>query len=256
MRTPADNFEENQERSALRQQLLPSWLRLIVASLVLVAIGGCLWIIVRYVMHPEYAAAPDKLGLSSILIFLVLLFVLLVIPFEKFNLQIKKIGPLEFEKVIQTQATERAEELAEVRESISRLEQRFALQLQTSTRMGSDRMGSDRMGSDVMVVDRMGSDRLVVDRMGSDRMGSDRTVELESVDSNDLKGLLISFLNKHRKWAFSPSRIEHWGTAQAGFAALRMYSSAEIRNALQALVRDGVVKTSVSKKGNTLYKIS
>lgn len=70
-----------------------------------------------------------------------------------------------------------------------------------------------------------------------------------------LRTILLEFLTKYKKWAFSPSRIRVWGSKQQGFSSLSSYEHPFIRSSLQKLVSEGKLETRVSKKGNTLYRI-
>ncbi|CAH7008188.1 conserved hypothetical protein [Vibrio chagasii] len=70
-----------------------------------------------------------------------------------------------------------------------------------------------------------------------------------------LRPILLEFLTKYKKWAFSPSRIRVWGAKQQGFSSLSNYEHPLIRSTLQKLVSEGLLETRVSKKGNTLYRV-
>ena len=71
-----------------------------------------------------------------------------------------------------------------------------------------------------------------------------------------LRKLLLEFLQKYSEWAFSPSRIRVWGSKQQGFSSLSKYEHPLVRSTLQKLVSEGQLETRVSKKGNTLYRIT
>ena len=240
------------------EHFLPTWFRILAALIVVAGIGACLWVIVRYVIDPDKNASPDQLGLSSILIFLVALLALLAIPLGKLNLRLKKIGPFEFEEIVRTQAKERFEELAEIREKISSLERRPAPQRHIPkfyTRVGFDEVTTTLDRDNEVPFSTQQNDEL---RMTADANESPQNMESE-LDSlaptDELKNLLISFLTKYGRYAFSPSRIKAWGQTRQGFDRLGDYSSSKIRNCLQELVREGLAKTALSQKGNTLYKI-
>lgn len=70
----------------------------------------------------------------------------------------------------------------------------------------------------------------------------------------ELSTLVCSFLKHYSRWSFSPLRINTWGSQQSGFEQLAKYSKDDIRHVLQELTRAGRVRTTVSKKGSTLYQ--
>ncbi|WP_299710360.1 hypothetical protein [uncultured Tenacibaculum sp.] len=71
-----------------------------------------------------------------------------------------------------------------------------------------------------------------------------------------LAELLKVFLTKYSKWAFSPLRIQKWGSLQNDFEKLEIFTSKEIKTVLEELKISGHVKHVTSKKGNILYKIN
>ena len=75
-------------------------------------------------------------------------------------------------------------------------------------------------------------------------------------ESDGLTSLLIEFLSSYSRWGFSPLRIQQWGSRQAGFEKLELYSLDEIRLTLKSLMNQGKLTGLTSKKGNRLYKIS
>ena len=78
----------------------------------------------------------------------------------------------------------------------------------------------------------------------------------ETFERPEVRELLLEFLTKYKQWSFSPSRIKSWGAHQQGFAKLSSYEHRLIRSTLQSLVADNLLETRLSKKGNTLYRIS
>lgn len=77
----------------------------------------------------------------------------------------------------------------------------------------------------------------------------------ESFQEPELRNLLMGFLTKYKKWAFSPSRIRAWGSQQQGFSSLANYEHPFIRSTLQKMVSENLLETRISKKGNTLYRV-
>ena len=86
------------------------------------------------------------------------------------------------------------------------------------------------------------------------RKSDDMVGFVESFKEPELRNLLLDFLIKCKKWAFSPSRIRAWGSKQQGFSALSSYESHFIRSTLQKMVSENSLETRISKKGNTLYR--
>ena len=76
-----------------------------------------------------------------------------------------------------------------------------------------------------------------------------------SLSSQLLRSLLIQFLQSHSKWAFSPLRIQKWGSKQAGYEKLAMFTTNDIRRELEVLLTENVLVESTSKKGNRLFRI-
>ncbi len=82
--------------------------------------------------------------------------------------------------------------------------------------------------------------------------------ELNNTDftpAEDLAEMLRSFLKKYSKWAFSPLRIQKWGSRQAGFEKFALYSTREIRQQLEDMLSDGILEERKSQNGNKLYRI-
>jgi len=69
----------------------------------------------------------------------------------------------------------------------------------------------------------------------------------------ELDDLLLNFFTKYPKTAFSPWRIQTWGGERDEFKRLRQYSRVTIRHHLDRLLVEGLLRTTLSKKGNTLY---
>ncbi|MEZ5044147.1 MAG: toll/interleukin-1 receptor domain-containing protein [Saprospiraceae bacterium] len=74
-------------------------------------------------------------------------------------------------------------------------------------------------------------------------------------EKEDISHLVQQFLKDYNQWYFSPLRINKWGGRQIGYEKLSESNSKEIRQALEKLKKQGAVKTTKSKKGNTIYKI-
>lgn len=84
----------------------------------------------------------------------------------------------------------------------------------------------------------------------------DFEIDIPVVFNNlQLEGLVLRFLKVFDKWYFSPLRIKDWGSIQDGFENLKNYSSREITAVLLNLHKQKKVKSTMSKKGNPIYKI-
>lgn len=67
---------------------------------------------------------------------------------------------------------------------------------------------------------------------------------------------LSSFLYENRPTAFSPLRIQEWGGKKSGYEVFLNHDVSLIRRYLRKLLSEGKVTTTISKKGNILYRIS
>lgn len=77
----------------------------------------------------------------------------------------------------------------------------------------------------------------------------------ENTQDSTLKDLLLGFLKKYSRWAFSPLRIQKWGSKQPGFENLELYSVNEIREKLEEMLSAGALEERESKNRNKLYRI-
>lgn len=207
-----EHIEEELSESSKSFEI-PYWLRILSGIISISLFISCLILYAKYIANPENSASPDSLGLSAVLIFSLSFLFFVAFPWRKFGIRIKKIGAIEFEEIVSTQATEHAEEMSYLQDRIDSLE-------------------------------------------ASLRRLDDTTQIQESFQEHGLKELLLDFLEKFDRWAFSPSRIKVWGSKQEGFDSFKNYPHPFIRNTLQKLVAEGKLETRISKKGNTLYRIS
>lgn len=75
-----------------------------------------------FVENPNVPPSPSQLGLPTIFVFSGAMLILLLIPWERLGLRLKRIAGFEFEQVVETQATEHAEELTEIEDRLASLE--------------------------------------------------------------------------------------------------------------------------------------
>jgi hypothetical protein len=102
--------------------VLSSFLKWPLVFLFAMISSSCFYIYWKYINFPETSASPSELGLSAITIFSLSATVILLLPWNKFGLKIKKIGIFEFEQVVSAQAAENNEVLIYLEERIENLE--------------------------------------------------------------------------------------------------------------------------------------
>lgn len=207
----------NEDREALISEGeplagLPGCLRWALGVGAAVVLAVCGWLMWDYVQDPRQSASPQDLQLGNVMIAALAILVLAVVPWQKLGLRIRKIGAIEFDRVVSTQANEYAEEFSEQRTRIVELEKM------------------------VHALD-------------------DTSETSKYFAAQNLRPLVIEFLNAFQPTAYSPRRIREWGARQRGFERLKDYEQGMIRRILQDLVAEGRLATRVSRLGNTLYKV-
>jgi hypothetical protein len=190
--------------------VLPRRLQILLSVLLVVIIIGCGLIMWAYIADPS-SASPKELGVPSLLLFAIGTLLVILIPWAKLGIRIKKIGSLEFEQVVLSQKKEQAELLDSLSQRVEKLES-------------------------VNVPKQEG--------------------EPTTRPRHELDDLLLQFFAKYPKTAFSPWRIQTWGGQREGFKRLTQYSKITIRQHLDRLLVEGKVQTTLSRKGNTLYKLA
>lgn len=196
---------------------VPTWLRLAAVAFFLVLLVLSIFLFAKYLCDPTVEGlAPDKLGLPYLISFSVIGGILFMIPWGRYGLRIKKVGPIEFQEILSTQADEHTKEIVELREQISSLR---------NLKSEGENYSDTAYGS------------------------------IAQPPSLELRRLLITFLTEYQHWAFSPIRVQYWGSQQPNFEKLNDFKVDEIRYALQSMVAEGKLETRISKKGNTLYRI-
>lgn len=165
---------------------------------------------------------PDNdlnLGLSPIFIFCVSIILIFQFPYKKMGIRPTKIGLIELETKIEGQSTDKSEEIAELQVKINELESRL-----------------DALS------------KLVPNGITS---ADNQTPPVRK----NITPLVKDFLNTYSNYAFSPLRIKTLAIATNGFEDLAHANLLDIKSAIRELLATGIVKTKISKKGNTLYKI-
>jgi hypothetical protein len=102
--------------------VLSPWLKWPLVVFFAMISSVCFFVYWQYINSPKISASPSELGLSAITIFTLSGTVILLLPWNKFGLRIKKIGIFEFEQVVAAQAAENNEVLGYLEERIEYLE--------------------------------------------------------------------------------------------------------------------------------------
>ncbi|RVU35205.1 hypothetical protein EOI86_20540 [Hwanghaeella grinnelliae] len=224
----SDNDDQNSE-------LLPPRIRLLGS----VATGFVSLAIIAYFLAHifcKFGPAPKDLDLSTILVLTTVGFLFFSIPWRQLGFSLTKFGPLEFERKLEGQSEEHIQVISLLEERIDDLETLVqAVGGQTQQSENSD----------------AANDALSVEKPA----GAPISRNTEKIGEAELRELVVSFLTQYSKWAFSPSRIENWGSTKPGFENLSNDGKL-LRKTLRKLVADGVADTKISQKGLTLYKIS
>lgn len=116
-----DNVDEK-PLSQFDTLVLPPWYRRVfglMSGLVSLICGG---LYVAYIASPQGIPSPSDLQLGSVFIFSSAIFLLLTTPWAELGLRINKIGPIEFERVINAQNREHIEEISELRQLLNEVD--------------------------------------------------------------------------------------------------------------------------------------
>jgi len=191
-------------------------IRWILISFFGILIALIIWRYWCYIRNPLDTASPDKLGLPALFVFSGLSFLFFLVPWEKLGLRVKKFGFLEFENIIETQATEYTEAFSEIEERINYLENC----LENQTKVNSLKEYHEFQQAPI------------------------------------LKELLVDFFTQNDHLEYSPVQILNLISQQPGFQKSQMPNPtpALIRRVLRKLVVDRVLEIKISKTGQTLYR--
>jgi len=113
-----------QELSTSNAFRLPTLLQVAVTLSCVAMISLCVWFTWQYIEQPKVFAPPSDFGVPTILTISITGLILVWVPWAKLGLRVTKIGGVEFEQVLNTQASEHAEELSYLAEQIEALEDR------------------------------------------------------------------------------------------------------------------------------------
>ncbi|MFO8163162.1 MAG: hypothetical protein R6T98_01350 [Desulfatiglandales bacterium] len=201
--------KQDMSQPAGPQDLLSGRLRFLLCLLLVVVIAVCLMVMGIYIADPQ-SASPKELGIPTLLLVAVGALFLILVPWSKLGIRIKKIGSVEFEQVVLSQKREQAELLDSLSQRVEKLES----------------------------------------------AGSPSDTKTTTRPMHELDELLLKFFAKYPKIAFSPWRIQTWGSEREGFQRLRQYSRITVRHHLDRLLVEGHLRTTLSRKGNTLYMLA
>jgi hypothetical protein len=121
----SSDIDDNVDEKPLSQfdtLVLPPWYKRVfglMSGLVSLICGG---LYVAYIASPQNIPSPSDLQLGSVFIFSSAIFLLLTTPWAELGLRINKIGPIEFERVINAQNREHIEEISELRQLLNEVD--------------------------------------------------------------------------------------------------------------------------------------
>lgn len=101
---------------------VPTWFRWVSAVLALGLIVPSTIFIVRYSLAPTQYVSPTTLGVVQLILAGTLILLFALAPWRALGLRIRKVGFVEFERVLSGQANENALEFTELRTRIEELE--------------------------------------------------------------------------------------------------------------------------------------
>jgi len=101
---------------------IPRCIKYVLISGLGIVLFFVVWQYLLYVHCPINGKSPSNLGLPTLFVFSASGLFLLLIPLKKLGLRIKKMGPLEFEQIVETQASEHAKDISEIEERFDYIE--------------------------------------------------------------------------------------------------------------------------------------
>lgn len=103
---------------------IPVWFKVLSASVSFALIAFPTIFLIRYSVRPEHFVSPVELGLVPLILCGAATLLFVLAPWKALGLRVRKVGFLEFERVVNAQATEHAQEFTELRTRIDELETR------------------------------------------------------------------------------------------------------------------------------------
>ncbi len=122
----AENNESKEELISEGEPIqgLPRWVQVVIGLSATTVLCVSVFLMWKYIDDPKSYASPKELQLSNLLIFSLSVLLFILVPWGKLGIRIRKIGSVEFDRVVSGQAREHAEEFAELRARIEELEGR------------------------------------------------------------------------------------------------------------------------------------
>ena len=124
-RTEAQDDELDATQDASGVLYVPTWLRWVGVLLALLLMAPAVFFLWQYGHAHEVAKSAADLGVSKLLIAGTVVMLIALAPWNSLQLQLKKVGFVEFGRVVNTQAREHVKEFAELRARIEELENRI-----------------------------------------------------------------------------------------------------------------------------------
>ncbi len=120
----AENNESKEELISEGEPIqgLPRWVQVVIGLSAAAVLCVSVFLMWKYIGDPKSYASPKELQLSNLLIFSLSVLLFILVPWGKLGIRIRKIGSVEFDRVVSGQAREHAEEFAELRARIEELE--------------------------------------------------------------------------------------------------------------------------------------
>lgn len=101
---------------------IPTWFRWVAAALSLALIVPSIVFVVRYSLAPAQFVSPTELGITQLILAGTVILLFALAPWKALGLRLRKVGFLEFDRVISGQAAEHAQELTELRTRLDEME--------------------------------------------------------------------------------------------------------------------------------------
>ena len=79
---------------------LPSWVRCVLALSAIAVLGAAIALMWAYIQDPENSASPQALQLGNLVLGAFAVLILALVPWHKLGLRIRKIGAIEFDRVV------------------------------------------------------------------------------------------------------------------------------------------------------------
>jgi len=216
--------DEIDDQQPVARALLSRSLQIVVASILIAVVFLSLAWLVRYAyMNPT--VTPTQLRVHEVIVFAVALLVLVLMPWHRLGLRIKKVGWVEFERIVTVQKKEHAETIASLVDRLSALE------------------------------------AMLPREAGVSPDPADATHGITPVQTGEanrqLRDLILTFLKSRPAHYFNAARIRSLARGDERFGTLSDHPSVLLNQELQRLLAAGLVRTRISRRsGDTLYRIA